>query len=70
MSRSPGAAFVTGATLDPAMERIFDDTSAEAEAVMLEIYRHMPVWRKVQIIDDANRTARQLALAGLRGRQS
>ena len=39
-----------------------------AEQVMLEIYRRMPAWRKVELVDDANRTARQLALAGLKAR--
>lgn len=28
----------------------------------------MPTWRKLQLVDDANRTARQLAMAGLRSR--
>jgi hypothetical protein len=44
------------------------DTSAVAEAVMLDIYRRMPSWRKLEIVDDANRTARQLAIIGLRSR--
>ena len=35
---------------------------------MLGIYRRMPAWRKMALVDDANRTARQLALAGLRSR--
>jgi len=49
-------------------ERIFSDTPAEVEAVLLEIYRKMPTWRKIELVEDANRTARQLALAGLRSR--
>ena len=48
--------------------RIFSDTSADAEEVMLAIYRRMPAWRKVEIVDDAIRTARQLAMIGLRRR--
>lgn len=47
---------------------IFPDTSPEAEAVMLGIYRRMPPWRKVELVDDAIRTARFLAMAGLRAR--
>lgn len=34
----------------------------------MEIYRRMPRWRKIELIVDANETARQLALAGLRTR--
>lgn len=48
--------------------RIFLDTSAQAEEVVLARYRAMPVWRKIEILDDANKTARQLALVGLRSR--
>ena len=48
--------------------RIFSDTSRENEQRVLEIYRRMPAWRKVALVDDANRTARQLALSGLRSR--
>lgn len=44
------------------------DTSAEALEVLLRIYRDMPAWRKVQLVDDAIRTARQLGMAGLRSR--
>lgn len=47
---------------------IHTDTSAEAERISVEIYRNMPSWKKVQLVEDANRTARQLALAGLRSR--
>ena len=49
-------------------KRLYDDTSADAEQVMLAIYRCMPVWRKVELIEDANRTARHLAMIGLRSR--
>jgi hypothetical protein len=51
-----------------AMEPLSRDTSPAAEAVMLDIYRSMPVWRKLALVDDANRTARLLAMAGLRAR--
>ncbi len=36
--------------------------------MQLEIYRRMPAERKLELVEDANRTARQLALAGLRRR--
>lgn len=44
------------------------DTSAKAEAIAIAIYRDMPAWRKVQLVEDANYTARQLGLAGIRAR--
>lgn len=44
------------------------DTSPEAEAVQIEIYRRMPAWRKLEIMEEANRNTRELALAGLRMR--
>lgn len=44
------------------------DTSEEAAEVMFAVYRDMPAWRKVAIVDDAIRTGRQLGLAGLRRR--
>ena len=47
-------------------QRLFADTSPEAEETLLAIYRAMPAWRKLQLVDDANRTSRELALAGLR----
>jgi len=47
---------------------IISDTAIEVEEVLVEIYRNMPTWRKMELVDDANRTARQLSLAGLRSR--
>lgn len=44
------------------------DTDPEAERVQIEIFRRMPAWRKIQLVDEANQMARQLALAGLRQR--
>ena len=48
--------------------RLFQDSPADIEERVVEIYRRMPAWRKVALVEDANRTARQLALAGLRAR--
>ncbi|MCP4203953.1 MAG: hypothetical protein GY769_18705 [bacterium] len=42
------------------------DTSPDAERVRLEVYRKMPPERKLELVEDANDTARALALAGLR----
>jgi hypothetical protein len=41
------------------------DTSPEAAAVQRRLLRAMPPSRKVALVDDANRTARGLALAGI-----
>jgi hypothetical protein len=50
--------------------RLYADTSAEAERVLLAIYGRMPIWCKIELIEDANRTARHLAMVGLRSRTS
>jgi hypothetical protein len=44
------------------------DTDPEAERIQMEIYRRMPRWRKIELVVEANETARELALAGLRAR--
>jgi len=44
------------------------DTSPEAEAKQLEILRAMPPWRKLQLVNEAIKTSRALARAGLRDR--
>lgn len=44
------------------------DTNPDAERVQIEIFRRMPAWRKVQLVEDANQVSRQLALAGLKQR--
>lgn len=41
------------------------DTSPEAARIQREIYREMTVGRKLELVEDANHTARVLALAGL-----
>lgn len=43
-----------------------DETSAQALEVQARILRAMPAWRKLELVEDANRTARRLALAGIR----
>jgi hypothetical protein len=48
--------------------RIWLDTTPEAEAVLIDLYRRMPPWRKLELVDDAIRTSRQLAMMGLRSR--
>jgi hypothetical protein len=44
------------------------DTTPEAEPVLLEIYRAMSPARKLELVDEAIRTSRHLALMGLRMR--
>ena len=44
------------------------DTSPEAERVLIELLRKAPPWRRLQLADQMSRTARDLAMAGLRMR--
>jgi hypothetical protein len=47
---------------------ISQDTSLEAEEVMLDIYRRMSPRRKLELVDDAIKTGRALSMTGLRSR--
>lgn len=42
------------------------DTHPEADRILIELLRQAPVWRKLQMLGDLNRTANHLALEGLR----
>jgi hypothetical protein len=42
------------------------DTSLDAEKALIELIRRAPLWRRMQLTDQMSRTARQLAMAGLR----
>lgn len=44
------------------------DTSPEAEAVLFKLWRETPAWRKLEMMENLNQGARQLALMGLRKR--
>jgi len=44
------------------------DTSPEAEEILIEIWRKASPARKIAMVLSANRTARELALTGLRER--
>jgi len=46
----------------------FTDTSVEVHAAQLRCYREMSIARKLELVEDANTTARILALTGLRAR--
>ncbi len=47
---------------------LFDDTTPEAEQILLEGYRRMSAARKIARVRDLNWTLKQLALAELRAR--
>jgi hypothetical protein len=44
------------------------DTSPEAERVLIELYRQMPIEKKLRLVFSAYQAGRQLAMAGLRYR--
>lgn len=46
----------------------FSDTNPEAEKVQVAGLRSLSPWRKLEMASDLTMAARQLALAGLRGR--
>ena len=47
---------------------LFEDTSREAEEVLLELLRQAPAWRKLQLVAQLSDMVRTLALSGLRQR--
>ncbi len=56
----------TGQSRLPTWRELNWDTSPEAEAVLLRLWRETPAWRKLEMMEGLNRGARQLALMGLR----
>jgi hypothetical protein len=42
-----------------------NDTSEAAAGIQIEVLRAMPAARKIALVEDANRTARRLAMAGI-----
>ena len=44
------------------------DTSPEAERVFLELLRQAPAWRKLRLVEDTNRSVKDLLMTGLRYR--
>lgn len=50
----------------PIQRTLSRDTTPEAEAVQVEIFRRMSSRQKLALVEEANRNARELALAGLR----
>ncbi len=47
---------------------LFSDTSPEAEAVLIELIRKAPSWRKFQMVGELNATVKQFAIIGIRQR--
>ena len=47
---------------------LFPDTRPEAEAVLIDLLRQAPPWRKLHMVGQLNQTVRTLALSGLRQR--
>ena len=47
---------------------LFPDTRPEAEAVLIELLRQAPPWRKLTMVGQLNQAVRTLALSGLRTR--
>jgi hypothetical protein len=50
------------------MSALYPDTSPEAEQVLLSLMREAPAWRKLEMVDEMNRTVRTFAAVGLRER--
>jgi hypothetical protein len=50
------------------MKPLAEDTDPKAERVLLDLWRKATPQRKLAMVLDANRTARALAMAGLRQR--
>ena len=50
------------------MKPLASDTSPEAERVLVELWRRASPARKMEMVLSANRTARALAMSGLRQR--
>jgi len=44
------------------------DTSPEAERVLLDLLRSAPAWRKLRMVEDTNRSVKDLLMTGLRER--
>ena len=47
---------------------LFEDTSPEAEAVLVTLLRDAPAWRKLALVGDLNASVCALATAGIRAR--
>jgi hypothetical protein len=44
------------------------DTSPEVEAILIDLLRQAPAWRKFKMVGDLNATVKEFALVGIRER--
>jgi hypothetical protein len=50
------------------MARYISDTRPEAEAVLIDLLRQAPSWRKIRMMEQLNQQMRALSLAGVQAR--
>ncbi|GAB4506545.1 MAG: hypothetical protein Kow00123_06830 [Anaerolineales bacterium] len=50
------------------MGAVFPDTDPRIEALLIDLIRRMPPWRKMAVIDSLNETVRTVAISGIRQR--
>jgi len=50
------------------MNSFYSDTHPKMEALQIKLLRETPPWRKMEMLAELNKAARELALAGLRQR--
>ena len=50
------------------MKTLSADTTPEAEAVLIDLVRRAPVWKRLQVVDQMYETLRQLALTDIQRR--
>ena len=48
------------------MKPLSSDTSPEAEAVLLELVRRAPVWKRLEMVDQMHETLCELAIADIK----
>ncbi|NER32416.1 MAG: hypothetical protein F6J89_33695 [Symploca sp. SIO1C4] len=60
--------YATSGRYLPTWRELNQDSSPEAEAVLFALWRNAPAWKKLQMMDSLNQTARQLTLHGLQER--
>ena len=52
----------------PTWREMNADTTPEVEAILFKLWRETPGWRKLEMMENLNRTAREVAIAGLKRR--
>jgi hypothetical protein len=50
------------------MSKLLSDTRPEAQAILIDLLRRAPAWRKLLMVSQMNQAVRALALSGLRQR--